>query len=259
MPDMNCTEFEARLNQLVEDHRSLEVDSSVPEAGIWRELRAQAHACPHCRRLWNEFALLERVLPLCKELGPPVDLVDAVIARWREESGSDRSPSSAPKSGPPANGNTRWIFPLFAVIAATVLACFAFLFRPDPSDDHLPGTVPVATIGDEPDQSEFENATSHESTDIDAEPELELNWQAMAQDAGSAYWVLASETADSFTTVAVLAPPLKRSAEKPRPTPETNTRSGWSTGIGAGLKPIREDVGKAMGFLFDALPGEKTL
>ncbi len=88
MPDLNCTEFEARLMQAVEDRESLEgsfEDEADPQSQLWQELRARANACPHCRQLWNEFALLERVLPVWKTQLPPVDLTDAVMARWRKE------------------------------------------------------------------------------------------------------------------------------------------------------------------------------
>ena len=257
MPDMNCTEFETQLNQLVEDHRSFEEfadDASCSEAAIWRDLRGHANGCPRCRQLWNEFALLERVLPLCKDLTPQVDLADAVIARWRKESAA--GPAQTPH---PPSPNGRSLFPFLLVIAATVLACFAFLFSPREQDD-LPDTVPIATLNqqDGPDPAALRDQTDREdSAKIDREPELD--WQTIAQEAGSAYWALASDTADSFATVAVFAPAINRSAETPAPDPVAKSSAGWTQGIGTGLKPIRRDLGQAMEFLFEALPGENTL
>ncbi len=87
------------------------------------------------------------------------------------------------------------------------------------------------------------------------EPEPGTDWQVLAQDAGSAYWALASDAADSFASVSVFVPPRKTvtQAEKPEELPSPN---GWVEGLGSGLKPIGKDVGKAMGFLFEALPSD---
>jgi len=259
MLDMNCTEFEAQLKRLALDRRSLEEgpdeDSGI-QAEIWRVLRAQANACRHCRQLWNEFALLDRVLPLCRELTPPVDLADAVISRWKNESvGGDFST----KTRPPISGSTqpprsagRSAIVLLMTIAATVLACFALLFSPRQHDE-LPPTFPVAK----------NDSPNPPGSPIDQQPTKpvkppDLNWQTMAEEAGSAYWALANDTAESLASVTVFVPPRKPRA-KTEPDQAIPPQETWTKGIGTGLKPIGRDVGRAMGFLLDALPDQKTL
>lgn len=262
MPDLNCTKFEARLMQAVEDRQTLggsfEEDSD-PQSADWRELRARANACPHCRQLWNEFALLDRVLPIWKDHVPPVDLADAVIARWREEqslSGQQKTagaPASKPEEHKKSGGP--FLFAVMMVVAVAVLASVPFWFAPQ-TDHDLSLTFPVATDSQPaaPLPKEWDGPDLKGS--VPEETPLPVDWQALAQDAGSAYWILASDAADSFASVKVLVPPRKPAADAPKPE-ENKPASRWGVeGIGTGLKPIGQDVGKAMGFLFEALPGE---
>jgi hypothetical protein len=259
MPDLNCTKFEERLMLAVEEHQTLGDafdEESEPQSAEWRELRAQAHACPHCRQLWNEFALLERVLPAWKSQIPKVNLADAVLARWREEQspGSHAAPQDAaakPKNQRKPNG--RFLFSLMLAVAVAVLASVPFWFVPD-SNDGIPGTMfPVAITDPPPLPDKLDDPTANAPRP--KESEQPPDWQALAQDASSAYRVLASDAADSFASAAVFVPARKPAAEAPKPdTPRP--ASGWVEGIGTGLKPIGQDVGRAMGFLFEALPSD---
>lgn len=259
MPDMNCTEFEAQLRRLALDRRSLEEGpdkGSGSQAEIWRDLRAQANACSHCRQLWNEFALLDRVLPLCRELTPPVDLADAVISRWKNENAagdsSAKTGASVSGSAQPPRSAGRSAIVLLMAIAAAVLACFAFLFSPRQHDE-LPPSVPVAK-NDLPDPPG--SPTKRQPTKPVKAPDL--NWQSMAEEAGSAYWALANDTAESLASVTVFVP-ARKPAPKKQPTEAVPPQESWTKSMGTGLKPISRDVGRAMGFLFDALPDQKTL
>lgn len=259
MPDMNCTEFETQLRQLVLDRRSLDEgpdEGSGSRAEFWRDLRAQANACPHCRQLWNEFALLDRALPLCRDLTPPVDLADAVISRWKNENATD---DFSTKTRPPISGSTqsprstgRSAIVLLMAIAAAVLACFAVLITPRQHDE-LPPTFPVAKNDspDSPGSPINQRATKPVKTP-------DLNWQTMAEEAGSAYWALANDTAESLASVTVFVP-ARKPAPKKQSTEAVPPQESWTKGIGTGLKPIGRDVGRAMGFLLDALPDQKTL
>jgi hypothetical protein len=249
---MNCTEFEERLMQAVEDRQSLEPfeEESGPGSLLWQELRARANACEHCRKLWNEFALLDRVLPVWKSQLPPVDLADRVMARWREEQ-TAANPSSAVAN---TNGQKRttWRFPfsMILAVAVAVLAAIPFVFPP-PSDPDLPKTGTISHLEPVSADGTLPVPEAH----VAAEPSAVTDWQALAQDAGSAYWALASDAADSFASVTDFVPPRKAAIETEKPQqPEPST--GWVEGIGSGLKPIGQDVKKSMGFLFEALPSE---
>jgi hypothetical protein len=254
MPDLNCTAFEERLMQAVEARESLAVfeDECDPQSTPWQELRAHAHQCPDCRKLWNEFALLERVLPVWKSQLPPVDLAERVLARWREEQTSVPAPAEASK----ANGRktSLWGFPWSVVlaVAALVLVSIPFLFPP-PSDPDPSETIAISHPA--PNPAGTDQKPSPPKPKGSEEPPSSTDWQTMAQDAGSAYWALASDAADSFASVTVFVPSRKAVAIPPKPE-EPPPGGGWVEGIGTGLKPIGQDVKKSMGFLFEALPSE---
>jgi hypothetical protein len=256
MPDLNCTEFEARLIQMVEARESLESfeEGADPQSALWQELRAQANACPHCRKLWNEFALLERVLPAWKSQLPTVDLADRVIARWREE----QTATAPPGSASPANGRKksswRFPFPLVMALAVAVLTAIPFLF-PRPSDPDMSDTIAASAPVE--DSLSPDGDLSVPNTNVIEERKSSADWQTLAQDAGTAYWALASDAADSFASVTVFVPPRKVVAEEQRP-PEPAPGSGWVEGLGTGLKPIGQDVKKSMGFLLEALPTDPS-
>lgn len=252
MPDLNCTEFEARLMRMVEDRESLDTfeDDADPQSARWQELRAQANQCLHCRKLWNEFALLERVLPAWKSQLPSVDLADRVIARWRVEQTANTSSTSA--SQPNGRKESTWRLPWAVVmgVAVAVLLAIRFAFPP-PSDPNLTDSHLTSAPVDDPVLPNVDPGISENVT----EPKADL--QTLAQDAGTAYWALASDAADSFASVTVFVPPRKATAEIPAPE-VPSTSSGWVEGIGSGLKPIGQDVKKSMGFLLDALPSDPS-
>lgn len=251
MHDLNCTEFEARLMQAVENRQTLGDfgDEANPKAALWQVLRDQANACPHCRKLWNEFALLDRVLPVWKSQLPQVNLTDAVMTRWHAEQSAKSEVTLKRTEKIPVSISWQRIFAL--AMAVVLIAALPFLFRQRPAD--LPEMVPIA-------HTDFplieEESTSHAAQTPPTEvPELDADWQVLAQDAGSAYWALAHEAADSLASVRVFVPPQQTKSTLPEPK-EVAPSSGWAEGIGNGFKPIGKDVGRAMGFLFDALPGD---
>jgi hypothetical protein len=256
MPDLNCTEFEARLMQMVEDRESLDAFEDDADRGstLWQELRAQANACPHCRKLWNEFALLERVLPAWRSQLPQVDLADRVIARWREE----QTVQTPPASRSPVNGRKKsgWRFPWTVVmgVAVAVLLTIRFVFPPQ-SDPDLSNTITTSAPVDEPLSPDVTPSVPNGSG-IEGS-QAGSDWQTLAQDAGTAYWALASDAADSFASVAVFVPPRKPTAVADEPE-EPAPAGGWVEGIGSGLKPIGQDVKKSLGFLLEALPTDPS-
>ena len=264
MPDLNCTKFEDRLAEAVEDRRSpveLSPESSDPEEALWRELRAHANACPECRKLWNEFALLERVLPAWKDCVPTVDLADAVIARWREEQTASRHSMAKPHADPPGRSNGHPGLAMLLAAAATALVCFLMFSLPRPGDEELPPTLPVSKVESRTvpagQQSSDALAKQRSAVSSPEKSEADRDWEALAQEAGSACWVLASDTADSFASAAVFVPRplslLRRNPKRRKPTPKPTSQ--WVEGIEAGLKPVGQDVGQAMGFLLEVLPG----
>lgn len=253
MPDLNCTEFEAQLEQLVEDHQTLEDLSEEPTDPVWRDLRAHANACSHCRQLWNDFALLERVMVPWKDSLPPVDLADAVLGRWKAENPSHDQTAPAHAS-PPSPSAKRSLWPMLLVVVAAIVLSFRFWDSP-PTEEGMPPTIETKVTNADNSFEEQPKLPEPRSQNAPGPEEKtpEMDWDTLAQDARSAYWVLASDTADAFATVSVLVPPQKP-AKNPDLVPADKPKKGWTEEIGSGFKPIGQDIGRATGFLLDALP-----
>ncbi len=239
MPDLNCTKFETQLAEAVESRQS-----PGSESAVWKALRAHAGGCAHCRELWNQFALLDRVLPAWKDHVPPVDLADAVMSRLQ---------SDQPTSSPPPNRRLSWsaIFSAGSLAAVVVLAGVLYWHSRQQPEAGLPPTVPVAEVHPET-PSPLPEESLNPPEDLADE-----NWQVLAQQAGTAYLVLAHDAAESLATAKVLVPARKTPAQPLNPKPK-KPASPWVKGIGSGLKPIGQDVHRAMGFLFDVLPEDNS-
>ncbi|MCA9070192.1 MAG: hypothetical protein KDA84_14765 [Planctomycetaceae bacterium] len=258
MPDLNCTEFEAQLELLVEDHRTLEDlsdETTDPRAKAWRDLRAHANGCDHCRQHWNDFALLERVIAPWKERTPTVNLADAVLGRWKEENHSfDQSPPSQSVAQDRSTFTKRSLWSMLLMVAVALLISFRFWHSPQTKEE-LPPTYDIVKVDPkiDPDQELDAPEILAQNTPHREELEAEMDWETVAEDARSAYWVLASDTADSFATVSVLVPPQKPKNPQ-EPVPADKPKKGWTEELGSGWKPISQDIGRATGFLLDALP-----
>ncbi len=254
MPDWNCTKFEDHLLGAVENHNSpgdAFDEESDAESAVWRELRAHANACPDCRKLWNEFAILDRVLPVWKDQLPQVNLADAVLARWREEQSAIHPASAAASPDKSATRHKpagRSFFALATVLAVAGLIGLSFLFVP-PTDEDLPATQPVSTTNNEPAAEKTDGPKTIENDES-------ADWQTLARNAGSAYRVLADDAADSFASAMVFVPPPQPAVESAKPIIKPQPSKGWVEEIETGFKPIGHDVGQAMGFLFEALPND---
>ena len=72
---MNCTEFEARLRQSIED-RTPSVQGCLYD---------HARLCARCRPRWEDFALLARAIPAWTEGREEVNLVESVVAAAAEK------------------------------------------------------------------------------------------------------------------------------------------------------------------------------
>jgi hypothetical protein len=81
---MNCTEFERTLADAIESRKS--GDSS--------RLQAHAAGCDRCRREWENYAVLERAIPVWKSDTPETDLTEAVLANLPRVAESHGAPAA---------------------------------------------------------------------------------------------------------------------------------------------------------------------
>ena len=72
---MNCSEFEATLDELVDGRGSQLSD----EAAVHRQ------SCPACTQLWRDHCLLDAAVKLWRPVEAPASLTDLVLRSLREE------------------------------------------------------------------------------------------------------------------------------------------------------------------------------
>lgn len=249
MPTMKCTEFEQKLRESVECRRPIDSD----------ELRGHASRCDRCRIVWEQAKCLERIIPLWQARTVEVDLVDAVLTqvalgdRRHETSRAatsastvvsqipgERIPaidseSSAVQRRTPRNAR-RDGWAVLTAVAVVLLLMIRPLLQSDSTQPEMPaaGTQFV----------ELDNAPRPNEPiagDVDA----------FVEDASSAYLTLALNAAEAVTDMTTFVSPV----EPPSMTIEFDAAAPtWIDRWGDNLKPIGHDVGKAVEFLFKALP-----
>lgn len=245
---MNCTEFERRLRELVEDRAPVDA----------RDLREHAACCTTCRPQWEENAFLEQAIPLWRRSPLDVDIVDAVLARLRAEqagvdgnlTGTQNAQSHVTVRGPSDGSQaTRGTPPLtrsapsqewatVALMATVLLATGVMIARFGSEHSRTdPAHVVDTNLG-------HTGQSGHEDV-----PRLDT----LVRDASSASLGLAQEAAEAVTDLAMLVPRIDTFPAAREPDMRIH---GLGEGWGSNLKPIRDDVGKAIRFLFYAVPVE---
>ena len=231
MSTTSCTEFQRRLTDAVESS-----DSTAYPA-----LREHAESCPGCRKHWQQHLLLERAVADWRARVPKADLADAVLARHAFEQASARpSASTAAQAAAAGSGARRQAWSSVAVAMLAVAATVWILVRtPDAprtwesaNSPHTTAQAPTAPVDVEADDAELE---------------------VLVADAGSAYLLLANQAAEALVDVSrVVAPPRIALLTVDQDEPQPRESSDWRND----LQPIGREFGKALGFLFDAVPGD---
>jgi hypothetical protein len=258
----NCTEFEQFLKESVELRRP--VENAI--------VRGHIRDCAQCEQLWQQFTLLDQTIPQWKSCLPPVDLTDAVLAQLafnqsfeindpshadvvassqRERSASMPDPRS--RNDRPErlravslvrrnnSGSGRSVVAVLAVVATVLLLISqpfgsGTTFQSNTLEDSAVvrsrRTIPVETPAGE------------SATDV----------EAIVRDAGSAYLVLARNTADVFSDAVALIP--KQTFLQPDGASTSDSAADNANPeipFGRQLKPIGRDVEHAFDFLFEAI------
>lgn len=222
MSHRNCTAFEDRLRETVEDRTVLRSP----------DLRAAAAHCPDCQAAWDRHARLDRAIAAWAHRVPQVDLTDAVLARFafEEAYAALHTPPTTTVPRPVRGG---WI--AVAAAAVVLLMLGPALFGPSA---HVPDGGPVAQRGPGPAVS---------GPIISPAAELDV----LVRDAESACLVLADEATGAMMVLDALVPSV---AARQTAAPPTDASPSWVEEIGHDLQPIGRDVSRAVGFLWDAVP-----
>ena len=266
---MNCTKFELQLREAAELRTSLEPrktepssDGSSTESSPLGELRTHAEQCSQCRRRWDEFELLDRVISMWKPLVPEVDLTDAVllaVASAESDQAADAPPAEllrpvqpdSPDSGTRRIGRTGIALVAIAGIVAALLLITSRLSPVPPGDDE------VANVEVDPATRELQLQIAANPPPIDD----------LLSDAGNAYQLVATDTATVFRdSVNLFKPTASVVSNAPQPTAKspavlrrlTDTIPGRIEKLGRELKPIGSGVASATGFLLNVIPFNDT-
>jgi hypothetical protein len=289
---MQCPEFESALQEAADRRELLGAESDGPHAdgphadgprtgtgGDWHALRRHADACPRCRSLWRQFHFLDDALRGWGRQTFDVRLTDAVMAHWRRERDENRAIAATATEpthvgGPGRSGRRLWA----AVCAVAVAALLAVLIgsprwfdpnetagRPDPpgASDQPAQPAPRVTPDASPDASP--DVATHQSPD-GPEP---VPWGSLVENAGTAYRIVADDTAETWTGVKQLVSAwtpadmadmndMTDESAPPGTTSETGGAQPWLDDLRRDLRPVGRDMTRPLEFLREALPGSSA-
>ncbi|MDA1013886.1 MAG: hypothetical protein O3A00_05455 [Planctomycetota bacterium] len=257
---MNCTKFDRQLCEAVEVRESLEPRVAEPrsiESARLDTLRTHAEQCAQCRRKWDEFELINRLISIWKPQVPEVDLADAVLFAVANDVTNelDRTSHRTVRLGFAnlVSGRSQRAVLAVVALAGIVLAVLSI----------------VANRPIDPPQGDA--LAKHDASHVASESRLRAISSSppigeLLSDASAAYQLVASDTAtlvqdgvSLFRPAAVEANQLPVEAESPMVLRNlADTIPGRIEQFGQGLKPIGSGVKSATGFLFKVLPFQES-
>lgn len=227
---MNCSEFEAAVDQLVESRgRDLSGDAAVHQ-----------RTCPACGRLWQDTCLLEAAITAWRPVETPVAMTDRVMQGLF----ADASPAKVvmlPDSSAGQTSAGRWV--VAASVACVLLAGWMAARN---SDDGRSARL----------ASGVHRGVLIEQTPVVAALPAEVSQSvtALLTDLNTEYRGLAAETSATARDIAAVLPspilwpdPVSTTPAEEEPSPSTGTVIGRSIG---------DQIGQAIGFLWQTVPGE---
>jgi hypothetical protein len=239
MSTISCTEFQQLLDDAIE--------SRADVAGS--ALSEHADSCPECRTILLQHRLVDRAVAAWLAATPQPDLVEAVVARYVFDTAPPKAPqASTPRSQPLSSvtderfSSRRQPWIAVAVAAVAVVAAAFTLSRAPLNPQQSQRKIPVVAADRKPQHS------SVPETD-------EADVESLIHHAGSAYIVLANQTADAVIEASRAVAPTRIALLEPQADTAGSEKSG---GWQRDLAPIGREFGKAFDFLFEAVPPETT-
>ncbi|HVW01034.1 MAG TPA: hypothetical protein VHB77_11865 [Planctomycetaceae bacterium] len=227
---MNCIEFEQLLERQIEEREPL--DSSAPPSHVT--------ACPACRGLWDRQILLEEALAAWKVEPLAADLTDRILGHVRA---STVVVPAAPDAVPTVAAETHsapaavWSLDRARIALCGLAALFVAAVLWSDRFESAPGKSGPTV------------AEMAQPRDIDPEmPQIDV----LMASAQTAYRELAHGTAEMAQLPVIPSTPVELPPTgAPIPQPLT-----WFGGVGHELAPLQTEVGSALNFLWDTLPGD---
>lgn len=279
---MNCTEFECALTQAIESREHS--DSSG--------LQAHAAGCDRCRRQWEDFAILERAIPVWKSDTPDIDLTTAVLASLAPNASNGiahpivrpngefteraDSPAARPRRSadvtqdlpsrasllhevrrqPVAQPSVRQSLAVLAIVAGVLLMLARFpAIEVPPSSDGSVGRQQAryeATDGSLVEQGDWRLTTGRAASADGDQADVTLT--LLLREARAAYWMLAADAVGAMAEGDFLLPPVNsRRLSSGGTSDELADESLWNDGWERDFAPIGRGVGRGLGFLWDVV------
>jgi len=250
---MNCAEFEAQLQQLL--------DERTPLAELPQPLREAAANDPACAQILQAYQAVEVSMKARPLPQPPANLAASVLARLAEPSqGSDvddmallddwsAAPAAAPQETAPVRGHRKWVLVWSAAaVAASLLIAVVFVAR-DPADD-------AAGPGQLANQPGADNVAKQTSPRDDAVPSPEGHeaspsaFASLSELALRQYESLAAEAKAGLSDVAVLVPRYELGSEEVVAAPAADEADSSADRLG----PFKQSTRGAFGLLMRFTP-----
>lgn len=248
---MNCHEFQSQLDDALDQRLSPDHSS----------LSGHASSCPECRRLWEDWLLLERAVGEWKNHREPVevDLTDRVIAAASREGlvvSNGRPVSKAPAVRTVPGGGAspaepevpgRGLWPLLVTVALVLLAAF-IVFREGP--DQIAVNPPEE---DEP--TEFVRIPDNVPVPDIPLPEEQPDLDHLIADTRSAFRSLTHQAAAQASDLIVFLPDLREDIGLED---KDETQPAEVQDINVGPVPLPDRVNRVFDFLFDQAATEES-
>lgn len=247
-------EFQRRLHEALDARREPERDPWIAE---------QVRRDPECRELLAGYSTLLEGLARSPCPVPSADLADRVLAELMAVPVEIAAPDEQPATISILSYQrvASWV----ALAAALLLVAFG-LWRsrshPDPvpapgsapdiatndaDNDSAPGTVPP------PHRPPVPKGNRLPESDPNPDQPHPVPLDALAEEFRSRSWLLAEETQESFSEVALLLPTMNRTQGSGTPAAEPRDRPLIDQ-FREGLSPVTTGVGPALDYLWNALP-----
>lgn len=260
---MNCNDFEARLESMLEQPWAPQQNSRQIEDP---ELRSHLAGCSACHELWEANRLLDEAVAAWRVAPPCVDMADRILFALAQKPPTQEPPVpltvavSANPVAQPAKSSTpatparrrsrRNVASITLAVAMSGLAVLVLLsvdWRGPVAEPAAVAKLPEPAVAIAP-------ATKPLLPDAAAEPDVPV--EELVRSAGSAYLALAQRAANVFEDATTGVIPTPTIADPQQPLPEKSAPA-WLQKVGDGLTPWQNRLGNTLDQLLDDGPAAK--
>ncbi len=250
---MNCSEFEAALDELVESRGHHQSDSAV----------AHRQSCPSCESLWHDHCLLESAIFVWRPVEVPASLSDQVLRSLADPSSplpgelptvTLRSHLVEPAGLLPRQSHRKnWV--VAATVVCVAMTCWMATRRMDSLRENGPAVARTTQNGSRPSTGERQSVGAGVEV---SEVGVSESVVAVLADLNAEYQELARETTATARDIAAVMPQSVAWPQTVLPVREellVNDGTDSAPQPGAELgRSIGDQIGQAIGFLWETVP-----